>query len=130
MTSFYNTWAQKNRRRSLRNQPIPSEVVTWSLLRGRRLLGCKFRRQYGIGPYIIDFYCPSIRLAVEIDGETHFRPGQDVKDTARQQWIEQQGITFVRLTSDEVMGNLDGVVQKLEMEIKQLVERMPTSPER
>lgn len=122
MSSILNYQQLKRRRRELRNQPIPSEVLMWSVLRRRQLLGLKFRRQYSIGQYIVDFFCPYVHLAVEIDGETHTRSGEDVKDIFRQRWIEQQGITFIRFSSDEVMANLDGVLKNLEAAIQSIDE--------
>ena len=56
------------RARSFRPQPTPEEATAWSLLRGRRLLGLKFRRQQVIAGFIVDFYCASRRLALELDG--------------------------------------------------------------
>ncbi len=125
MTSYYNIEELKHLRRALRNQPIPSEILMWSVLRGRKFMGYKFRRQYGIGRYIIDFYCPALQLAVEIDGASHTWPGAAERDHIRQQWIEKQGITVVRFLSSDVMKNLDGAVQRLEEVVKALMNNNP-----
>lgn len=82
----------------------------WSKLRAKRLLGRKFRRQYSIGPYVVDFYCPGLKLAVEIDGDSHFQPGMEDQDRRRQAFIESCGVQFLRFTNEEVTRNLDGVL--------------------
>lgn len=118
MTRLYNLTSLKKRRRQLRQQPIPSEAKFWMLLRNRQYRGLKFRRQYSIGWYILDFYCPALRLAIEIDGESHLARGRDIRDEQRQQWIERLGITVVRFLSSDVINNFDGVIERLDEVIK------------
>ncbi len=120
MTSFNNIPQLKHRRRALRSQSVPSEIQMWAVLRGRKFLGLKFRRQHSVGWFIVDFYCPALRLAIEIDGEHHTRFGEDQRDIHRQSWIENQGVTIVRFASDEVNNNLDGVLRKLEVVVTKL----------
>jgi len=67
-----------------------------------------------VGTYILDFYCPVLRLAIEVDGESHLAPGRDVRDQQRQEWIEQQGITVVRFLSSDVINNFSGVIDRLD----------------
>ncbi len=86
------------------------EVLMWSKLRAKRLLGQRFRRQHSIGPFVVDFYCPGLKLAVEIDGDSHFQPGMEEQDRRRQAFIESFSISFLRFTNDGVTGNLDGVL--------------------
>jgi very-short-patch-repair endonuclease len=62
--------------RDLRAATSLPEGLLWRCLRGRRLEGLRFRRQHPAGPYVLDFYCPALRLAVEIDGDTHGDPGR------------------------------------------------------
>jgi hypothetical protein len=68
----YNTAKQKEFRKNLRNSMTPAECVLWQSLKGRQLLGKKFRRQSSIGRYVVDFYSPEARLVIELDGERHF----------------------------------------------------------
>ena len=75
--------------------------------------GYKFRRQYGVGPYVIDFFCPALRLAVEIDGESHFVSGGNDYDEQRQAFIESFGIRFLRFTNRDVFDNLTGVLETI-----------------
>ena len=69
---LYNRPVLKNRRKELRNGATPAEIKLWSMLKHSNLGGYKFRRQQSVGSYILDFYCPSERLAIELDGDSHF----------------------------------------------------------
>ncbi len=91
----------------------PAEIILWSKLRGKNLLGLKFRRQYSIGPYIVDFYCPQLKLAIEIDGESHYIDGAQGRDLMRQSIIESAGITFLRFTNGDIYDRLEGVIEKI-----------------
>jgi very-short-patch-repair endonuclease len=90
--------------RELRKNPTPSEDILWRALRYRRLDGRRLRRQVAIGPFIVDFYCPSERLVVEVDGAVHQEQKQ--ADRARQELIESLGIRFVRVTAEQVERDL------------------------
>ena len=79
----------------------PAEVILWSKLRNKGVKGYKFRRQYGIEKFVIDFYCPQLKLALEVDGDSHFIEGSDSRDKERQLIIESFGITFLRFTNRE-----------------------------
>jgi very-short-patch-repair endonuclease len=61
----------KEVRKKLRNQATPAEAALWKLLSGKKCGGLKFRRQHSVGPYILDFYCPEAKLAIEVDGNAH-----------------------------------------------------------
>ncbi|MBI4429844.1 MAG: endonuclease domain-containing protein [Ignavibacteriales bacterium] len=91
-----------------------AEVILWSKRKGKQMSGYKFRRQVSVGPFVIDFYCPSQKVAIEIDGESHFVGGAPREDAERQRWIEQFGVRFIRFTNDEIRGNLDGVLMSIE----------------
>jgi very-short-patch-repair endonuclease len=91
------------RARALRRDMSLPEVVLWDAVRGGRLNGLRFRRQHPIGPYILDFYCPSARLAVEVDGAIHDHPDQLRHDARRDAWLSAQGIHVVRLMATDVL---------------------------
>lgn len=110
---LYNDPSLKRRRQKLRNESTPAERKLWEHLRKSQLLGLKFQRQYGIGPYIIDFFCPELRLAIEIDGDSHFAPDAVVYDKQRQQFIESKDITVVRFLNTDIHENIDGVLKQL-----------------
>ena len=111
MTQYFNRVSEKERRRSLRNNMPKSETVIWSKLKGRQLLGYKFRRQYSVDRYVIDFYCPELKLAVEIDGDSHFQNDVENNEKYRQAFIESFGVQFLRFTNEDVFKNLDGVIE-------------------
>ena len=92
--------------------PEPEKLL-WAKLRDKELHGHKFRRQCSVDKFLLDFYCPQLKLAVEIDGDSHFAAGAGDCDRDRQQIIESYGISFLRFTNAEVMGNIDGVVLKI-----------------
>ncbi len=120
MTKIFNKTDFKEKRRLLRKNMPPAELILWSKLRSKSLNGCKFRRQYSIGTYIVDFYCPQLKLAIEIDGESHFIDGADTYDRNRQTIIESFGISFLRFTNRDVYERLEGVIDKI-------LERIPVS---
>jgi very-short-patch-repair endonuclease len=122
MTRVFNRQAEKKRRQSLRNSLSPSEVILWSRLRNREVCAQKFRRQFSVGPYLLDFYCPALRLAIEIDGDSHFQLGEQEKDRTRQQFIEATGIQFLRFRNVEVRENLRGVLEAIYRKIQALNE--------
>jgi len=96
--------------RALRRQATFPERLLWSRLRSDRL-GATFRRQQPVGAYVVDFYCPAVRLVVEVDGRSH--DGRYAEDAARQEALERAGLRVLRFTNDEVLADLDGVVARL-----------------
>ena len=80
--------------------------------------GERFLRQYSVDQYVLDFYCPKLKLAIEIDGDSHFMQGAQEQDKARQQHIEAFGIHFLRFTNEDVYKNIDGVCQRIFDEIE------------
>jgi very-short-patch-repair endonuclease len=90
-----------------------AEVLLWSRLKGKQLDGHKFRRQFGVGEHIVDFYCPQLRLAIEVDGDSHYTSSAQERDTERQSVIESYGISFLRFTNREVCENIDGVLENI-----------------
>ncbi|PKB80162.1 MAG: hypothetical protein BZY88_09575 [SAR202 cluster bacterium Io17-Chloro-G9] len=117
MTQFFNKTSELSKRRSLRKASPRAERIVWSQLGKSQVLGNKFRRQYSVGPYVIDFYCPALSLAVEIDGDSHFQ--QDSNDNSRQDYIETFGIRFLRFTNEEIYSNLDGVLETIRQVVQQ-----------
>lgn len=97
--------------RELRKNPTPSEEILWQALRKRQLDSRKFRRQMPIGPFVVDFYCSTERLAVEVDGSIH--ENQREADKTRQELLESLGIRFVRVTADQVNQNLPHVLNTI-----------------
>src|SRR5215210_7859808 len=104
------------RAKALRREMSLPEVVLWQVLRGNRLNGLRFRRQHPIGPYILDFYCPSTRLAVEIDGFAHDNPRQVEHDERRDAWLASRGVKVLRVAAAGVLKDyhLEGVLLAIE----------------
>src|ERR1700749_2394590 len=90
------------RAKSLRRPMTPQELGLWLRVKNRQLGGFKFRRQHPIGPYILDFYCAEVRLAVGIDGQSHWSPEQERHDTRRDAYIREMGIETLRLSADSL----------------------------
>jgi len=118
MTIHFNRYADRDKRRYLRNNPTPAEKQLWQFLRNRKILGYKFRRQYGIDAYVVDFYCPKLKLAIEIDGKIHLLKAMKMADPERQEYIEQFEISFLRFTNHEVLYEIENVISKIEAEVK------------
>ena len=85
-----------------RHEPTPAEATAWSLLRNRRCLGLKFRRQHVIRGFIVDFYCPELNLAIEVDGTVHGHRTQAEYDEARSRALAHAGVGVVRIRNEEV----------------------------
>ena len=108
---FANRAELKPLRQDLRNHATQAERALWQALKGRRLAGRKFRRQHSIGRYILDFYCPRERLAIEIDGQVHDDPARGEYDSVRQRELEELGIRVLRFSNDDVLRTCDLVVE-------------------
>lgn len=106
--------------REFRKNPTGSEKIMWNALRNRQFLNLKFRRQYLVDGYLIDFYCSELRLAIEVDGPIHSRKEQTENDQARQDIIEKKDIKFFRVRSREIELNINQVLKKLDIFIKKL----------
>jgi very-short-patch-repair endonuclease len=88
--------------RSFRRQPTPAEAAAWQLLRGRTILGLKFRRQQVVAGFIVDFYCAARRLVLELDGGVHDDPAQAERDAFRAHALSMLAIDVVRVRNDQV----------------------------
>jgi len=102
--------ATVRRARSLRRRLTPAEAKLWQQLRHRNA-DFKFRRQHPIGSYVLDFFCPEARLAVEIDGDQHARPEQITRDRERSSRLRLRGIEVLRVPAAEVERSVEDVLQ-------------------
>ena len=99
-----------NKARRLRSSMSLPERLLWGALRKERT-GLRFRRQHPAGPYVLDFYCDSIKLCVEVDDQSHdFRTAHDA---ARDSWLARKGVRTLRVAAGDVLRNLDGVVRHI-----------------
>jgi very-short-patch-repair endonuclease len=122
MTQLYNKTSERDKRRALRNNMPPAEKLIWDRLRGRQVEGCKFRRQYSIGAFVVDFYMPELKLAIEIDGDSHVGDDAQAYDSERQSLLESKGTRFLRFTNQQVYEELDAVIEAIKRVVCELVE--------
>jgi very-short-patch-repair endonuclease len=115
MTVFYNKTKNLIKRVLLRQSQTSQEVILWNKLRNRQL-GFKIKRQYSVGPYVLDFYCPLKKLAIEIDGSQHLENKE--YDVQRSDYLSVFGIKVIRFWNNEINVNIDGVVNKIINELK------------
>ena len=120
MVRIFNRCSEKLKRQSLRNVMPQAEKLLWEKLRRRQVLGFRFRRQYSVEGYIIDFYCPELRLAIEVDGDSHFQKGSQEKDRRRQIQVEALGIHFFRVRNVEVFEHIDDILLALVRKVQEL----------
>ena len=120
MTKLFNKISEKLKRRELRSKMTKAEAIVWQKLRCKQLENCKFRNQYSVDRFVLDFYSPEIKLAIEIDGESHFQEGVAQYDQERQIFIESAGIKFLRFTNKDVYENLNSVLETIAYRIRDL----------
>jgi very-short-patch-repair endonuclease len=113
MKFLRNDPALKQRRRELRRNQTEAEKTIWRHLRNRQLQGMRFFRQYSVGPYVLDFYCPAVKLAIELDGGQHIQYENREYDSARSEYLKAQGIDVMRFWNHEVLLDTDSVLTKL-----------------
>ena len=116
---------QKDQRKGLRHRMTHAEVVLWLALKNRGVGGYKFRRQQGIGPYILDFYCPELHLCVELDGSSHEYKSD--YDTQRTKYLNNQGIRVVRFKNEQVITCLEGVIADI-LRIGKEIKTLTSTP--
>ena len=112
-------------RRRLRKNMTSAEVALWTMIKNRQLGGYRFQRQFGIGPYVVDFYCHEAKLVVELDGEVHNDPEQIEHDRARTEFLNACGVEVLRFENFEVFvyaaRTLNTITQKIEEILKQRI---------
>ena len=113
---LYNDPITKLDRRRLRKNTTDAEQKVWSILRSRQMVGLKFLRQYSVGPYILDFYCPERRLAVEVDGGQHADMYCQQHDAHRDSYIRELNIRVIRFWNNDVLQNIEGVGERIKEE--------------
>jgi very-short-patch-repair endonuclease len=112
-TRLYNISYLKDTRAHLRKNMTEAELVLWTVLKGRKLCGRKFRRQHSIGYYIADFYCPEERLIIELDGRPHYTPDGRAKDKERDDHLELLNIKVIRFENKVVLNHLSEVLKSI-----------------
>ena len=121
MTQIYNQKSLTSRRKVLRKNLTPAEAGLWRYLKNSQLKGRKFRRQHSIGDYIIDFYCPKEKLAIELDGEVHQYDKINRNDREKEKYLQRLDIQLLRFENRLVFEHLEIVLKRIE-------EKFTTTP--
>jgi len=115
---IHDTHQLKERRKDLRKSMTPAEAKLWSLLKYSGLHGRKFRRQHSVGQYIVDFYCPSEKLVIELDGQGHFDEASVLYDSERTAYLESLNIRVLRFENKLVFECPDAVLEEITRNFK------------
>ena len=115
---FYNDPSTKLARRHLRKNATDAERKLWNILRSRRMADLRFFRQYSVGLYTLDFYCPERRLAIEVDGGQHADAYGQQHDAHRDRYLKELNIRVIRFWNNDVLQNIEGVGQRIKEEVE------------
>jgi len=110
---YSNHPVTKEYRQILRRTTTPTENMLWRRLKGKQLDGLRFRQQHGYGPYVLDFYCPSLRLCIELDGNIHDEEQVRLKDEERTEFLLEQRIHVLRFRNEDVENDVEGVLNRV-----------------
>jgi very-short-patch-repair endonuclease len=113
MAQLHNFPHQKAFRQALRTNGTAAEATLWRALKSAQLGGYKFRRQHGVGPYVLDFYCPAARLAVELDGASHADVVGQAHDTERDVYLRALSIRVLRFENKLIWSNFEGIIHAI-----------------
>ena len=125
MSTEGKAWIRRERARRFRRNLTREEALLWSLIKGEAL-GVKFRRQHGVGPYIVDFACLDPKLVVEVDGSHHFESEYDAR---RDQYLRGRGYEVLRFWNEDVWGHSDWVVRQIQEALHRLDPRVLSPPD-
>jgi len=115
--------------RNLRRNQTEAEKKLWSVLRNRQLNGVKFRRQFPVGGYIVDFYCPEYKLGIEADGRQHYQDEWKVRDELRTITLNNLGVEVIRFSDWEILNNIGGVYEVIQKSIEKRRKKFSPSPQ-
>ena len=117
-----NRTEQKHLRRELRNEGTSAEAMLWFHLKERKIEGTRWRRQFSIGPYILDFYCPQLHLCIELDGAPHYTLEGSEHDYRRDEWLlQEKGIRIIRFENIDIFKRQDEVVEHIREVTKEIL---------
>jgi len=103
----------------LRRNATDCERILWRRLRNRKFADYKFRRQHPIDPYVLDFYCPALKLTIELDGSGHDSRLRQIHDKRRERFLTGQGIAIVRFWNHQVREELDSVLEAISLALEE-----------
>ena len=118
----YNHKQQVFQRKELRNKGTAAEAVLWLNLKNKQIEGTRWRRQFGVGPYILDFYCPQLNLCIELDGAEHYTIQGSENDLQREKWLLQtHGIHTIRFENKDIFIHHEAVIEYIQETVKRLL---------
>ncbi len=116
----HNQPTQSEQRRELRNNSTAAEAVLWQMIKNRQIEGVKFRRQFSIGPYILDFYSPEIKLCIELDGAKHYTESGSDNDCNRTEYLRNEhNIEVLRFENRILYNYPEEVIEEIEKAVKE-----------
>jgi len=119
MKFIYNNQRFKFRRQKLRDTETSAEDLLWRSLRRKKLNGVKFFRQYSVGPCVLDFYCPDVRLAIELDGHHHYKNNEQFAyDEERAEYLKENDIKVLRFFNADIADSINAVLEKIKSEVE------------
>jgi len=104
--------------KTLRRNQTDAEKKLWAALRNRKLAGVKFRRQFPIGGYILDFYAPEYGLGIEADGGQHYEDTRKQRDEVRTRELSKLGVEIIRFSDRDILTNIEGVYEAIERALR------------
>ena len=105
-------------RKTLRNNLTPAEATLWKHIKNKQIYNIQWRRQFSVGPYILDFYCPKAKLAIELDGKEHYTIEGDKYDCGRDIFISSKGIKILRYENKEIWESIEQVIEEINKELQ------------
>jgi very-short-patch-repair endonuclease len=117
---FNRSEEKTERARRLRRDSTDVEARLWAKLRRGQIDGVSFRRQHPAGPYVLDFYCSALRLAIELDGGQHNEAAHQGRDRRRDQWLEERGVATLRFWNSDVTENFSSVLETIAAKVAEL----------
>ncbi|MBI4224158.1 MAG: endonuclease domain-containing protein [Deltaproteobacteria bacterium] len=126
---IYNKLKLKPLKRQLRRDSTKAERIVWNLVRNRQIGNLKFLRQSGVGNFILDFYCPKLKFAIEIDGGHHSDDEVERSDALRTKYLNSFGIKVLRFWNNDVLYNSEGVYKAIVNSIEELLPSSSLSKE-
>ena len=126
--NYSNHPITKEYRQLLRRNETPCERILWKYLKCKQIDGFKFRQQHGYGPFVLDFYCPALRLCIEVDGSVHDTEETRLKDKDRTAFLNENRIKVIRFRNEEIESNVSEVIRRIKECVQQIKKTSVQTP--
>ena len=110
---LHNKKSFQSKRKRLRNHGTPAEAALWNIIKNKQIVGLKFRRQHSVGNFILDFYCPVIKLCIELDGDDHYWQDGIIRDKIKTDFLIKNNIYVMRFENRLVFEDADYVIDSI-----------------